>query len=243
MRRTRRWLEELFRTQTYLLDEFLGLFYGTARRRWNLSDGGNFENLGGYELIRRRLPLIVIIDADSDPDYEFADMSNLVRKARLDFNAEIKFMSATELQTLGFDDKLVKSYGTLEELRRGSWAEEPIPDPKGSGKILFKSSDVARTSLKHAALAGVYYLDDRNSSAEPKPHSFLILIKPTLTGDEPVDVLEYHNSHPSFPHESTANQFFDEAQWESYRRLGQHIAETIFREPDMGGFLGRKPAC
>ena len=236
-----RWIKEMFRAQTCLLDEFMGRFHGTARRRWNLSDGGNFENLGGYELIRRRLPLIIIIDGDADPDYEFADVSNLVRKARLDFNAEIKFLSPAELRARGFDDKVVECYGTLEELRRGRWAEEPVPDPKGSRNVSFKSSNIVRTSLKHAALAGVYYLDDRNSSGEPKLSSFLILIKPTLTGDEPADVLEYHNSHPSFPHESTANQFFDEAQWESYRRLGQHIVEMIFREPDKGGFLPQKP--
>jgi glutamate/tyrosine decarboxylase-like PLP-dependent enzyme len=49
----------------------------------------------------------------------------------------------------------------------------------------------------------------------------------SLTGDEPVDVLEYHSSHADFPHESTANQFFDEAQWESYRRLGEHIGSQV----------------
>lgn len=123
---------------------------------------------------------------------------------------------------------MVECYGTLEELRRGRWVEEPVPDPKGSRSVSFKLSNIVRTSLKHAALAGVYYLDDRDSSGEPKLNSFLILLKPTLTSDEPADVLEYHNSHPSFLHESTANQSFDEAQWESYRRLGQHIAEMIF---------------
>ncbi len=58
-----------------------------------------------------------------------------------------------------------------------------------------------------------------------------------MVGDEPADVLRYHSSHPSFPHESTAEQFFDEAQWESYRRLGQHIAEKLFAPQDKGGFF------
>ncbi len=34
--------------------------------------------------------------------------------------------------------------------------------------------------------------------------------------------------HPSFPHESTANQFFSESQFESYRELGEHIARNVF---------------
>jgi hypothetical protein len=35
--------------------------------------------------------------------------------------------------------------------------------------------------------------------------------------------------NPDFPHQSTADQFFDEAQFEAYRCLGEHIGEDIFR--------------
>lgn len=56
----------------------------------------------------------------------------------------------------------------------------------------------------------------------------LIYLKPSLTGEEPVDVLEYANKHECFPHEPTSDQFFDESQFESYRRLGEHIAEEAF---------------
>jgi hypothetical protein len=77
-------------------------------------------------------------------------------------------------------------------------------------------------SLRHAAIATVTYLDD------PGTTSTLLLIKPTLIGEEPQDVINYHSSNPAFPQQTTADQFFDEAQWESYRRLGQHIAERLF---------------
>ena len=53
----------------------------------------------------------------------------------------------------------------------------------------------------------------------------LIYLKPSLTGEEPVDVLEYASNHECFPHEPTTDQFFDESQFESYRRLGEHIVE------------------
>lgn len=54
----------------------------------------------------------------------------------------------------------------------------------------------------------------------------LIYIKPTLCAArrEPVDVLNYASNNPSFPHQTPADQFFDESQFESYRQLGQHIA-------------------
>jgi hypothetical protein len=58
----------------------------------------------------------------------------------------------------------------------------------------------------------------------------LVYLKPSLTGNEPVDVLEYAAHHPKFPHEPTADQFFDEAQFESYRRLGEHVVDQVFSQ-------------
>jgi hypothetical protein len=56
----------------------------------------------------------------------------------------------------------------------------------------------------------------------------LIYIKPALTGSEPPDVLEYHANHPDFPHEPTADQWFSESQFESYRALGEHIVMDMW---------------
>jgi hypothetical protein len=55
----------------------------------------------------------------------------------------------------------------------------------------------------------------------------LVYLKPTLSGDEPADVRNYAVARPTFPHESTANQWFTEAQFESYRMLGTHSVESI----------------
>ena len=54
-----------------------------------LSDGGHFENLGLYELIRRRLNLIIVCDAAEDANYGFADLGNAIEKVRADFGAII----------------------------------------------------------------------------------------------------------------------------------------------------------
>jgi hypothetical protein len=56
----------------------------------------------------------------------------------------------------------------------------------------------------------------------------LLYIKSSVTGDEPVDVIEFRKRHPEFPHTSTVDQFFDESHFESYRALGHHIASEIF---------------
>ena len=56
-----------------------------------LSDGGHFENLGLYEMVRRRCALIVVSDAGQDGRCDFADLGNAVRKARIDLGVEIEF--------------------------------------------------------------------------------------------------------------------------------------------------------
>jgi len=56
---------------------------------------------------------------------------------------------------------------------------------------------------------------------------FLIYIKPAILGEEPRDVLQYAAGHPAFPHQTTVDPFFDESQFESYRKLGEHIVESL----------------
>jgi hypothetical protein len=55
-----------------------------------LSDGGHFENLGIYELVRRRCRSIVSVDAGADPGMHYADLGNAIRKCRIDFGVEIQ---------------------------------------------------------------------------------------------------------------------------------------------------------
>ena len=54
-----------------------------------LTDGGHFENLALYELIRRRLRLIIVCDGAADPDNTFAELANVMEKVRTDFGALI----------------------------------------------------------------------------------------------------------------------------------------------------------
>jgi hypothetical protein len=49
-----------------------------------------------------------------------------------------------------------------------------------------------------------------------------------LAGGEPPDVASYGRAHGSFPHESTGDQWFTEAQTESYRELGLYTVREVF---------------
>jgi hypothetical protein len=56
-----------------------------------LSDGGHFENLGLWSMVARRCGVIVVSDAGCDPEYTFADLSNAVRRIRIDLGIPIEF--------------------------------------------------------------------------------------------------------------------------------------------------------
>lgn len=153
-----------------------------------LSDGGHFENMGLYELVRRRCRYMIVVDAEEDEEFKLEGIGGAVRKCRVDFGIVINL--------------------NLEAL-------QPLGDPA--------------VSKLHYTLGSVSYPGEHGCA-------HLIYIKSSVTGDEPVDVVEFRKRHSEFPHTSTANQFFDEAHFESYRALGHHIAADIFLR-DINGTL------
>ena len=210
--------ENFFPVQHFILREFLSRFTGTAFRHWYLSDGAHFEELGAYELIRRRLDLMVVVDASADPDYKFNALGNFIRKARTDFGAQVDFLDHNENEPL---KNLSPCLGTLVELR-----------PKKVEDTDQASWQTAQRNIEKQPLAAAYAACARVTYNKSEQKSLLIYIKPTVIGNEPLDIINYRSEHPSFPQESTLDQFFDEAQWESYRALGKHIGQELFGHGD-----------
>jgi hypothetical protein len=62
------------------------------------------------------------------------------------------------------------------------------------------------------------------------PDGVIVYIKPACYGKEPRDIYEYFKTNPTFPHESTADQFFSESQFESYRMLGAYTMGKLCRD-------------
>ena len=85
--------------------------------------------------------------------------------------------------------------------------------------------DAAGLSRWHCAVGSIRY-DEVDQ--EDGVTGTLVFVRSSLTGDEPADVRNYAATHPPFPHHSTADQFFDEEQFESYRALGYHIGMSVF---------------
>jgi hypothetical protein len=135
-----------------------------------ISDGGHFENLAAYELIRRRCGVVVIGDGECDPKLNFDGLGTLIRMCKVDFHVTIdidvtEIHAGTKRCTIGTID-----YG------------EP-DDEKGT----------------------------------------LVYLKASMTGKEDTAVQQYKASHPTFPHETTGDQFYGEDQFESYRELGREV--------------------
>jgi MFS family permease len=83
----------------YLLAELFGLVNDEAAFVY-LTDGGHFENMGLYELVRRHCTTIVICDAEQDGDLSFQGIGMAIRKCRIDHGAEIT-LDLTQLEPTG----------------------------------------------------------------------------------------------------------------------------------------------
>ena len=182
-----------------LMSEASATFFGRARPWWYLSDGGHFDNSGVYALLKRRVDFIVLADDGADADYAFADLENLVRKARIDFGAEIEFYTRDEGRRL-------------------------FETPTDEITILSPEDMADNHSSRGVMLARVRYPAGANGVRD---ESTLLVVKPNLHDALDLDLLGYAERHPAFPHESTGDQSFDEAQWESYQRLGEDFGAAL----------------
>ncbi|QWT22231.1 patatin-like phospholipase family protein [Bacillus sp. NP157] len=175
-----------------LLREMLARFPGVRDADWYLSDGGHFDNTGVYALLKRELNLIVLVDCGADPDYRFADVENLVRKARIDYDASIAFIDPLSLAPLA-----------------------------GTSAVLFATPDTMTSdpAPAHLLLARIVYPSGAQGT--------LLIVKPRLPQGLPLDVAGYADREPTFPQQSTSQQFFSESQWESYCQLGVCLGSSI----------------
>jgi Patatin-like phospholipase len=171
----------------FLLEELLGK--SSAKSEFlNLTDGGHFDNMGLYELVRRRCKYIVLCDAAADPNSTFDTIAGAILRCRSDFGAEIMLNLDGMLDPDAKDDapKFRKSYAV---------GEVRYPEQSQPGVVLYLKASIAGKDADNA-----------------------------VTKMEMSDVQSYVKMHKDFPNDSTADQWFDESKFESYRLLGRYIA-------------------
>jgi hypothetical protein len=155
---------------SYLIAELLGLVNDESAYVY-LTDGGHFENMGLYELVRRRCMKILISDAEEDHRFVFEGIGMAIRKCRIDFGVEINL--------------------DLDVLKRNKNLDSPV----------------------HFVIGSIQY-------PEVEELGSILYIKSTLSSGLPADLVNYRRQYPSFPHDTTLDQWFTESKFESYRRLG-----------------------
>lgn len=171
----------------YLIKELFG-FANEKSEFLAISDGGHFENLAAYELVKRRCKVIIISDGECDSKLQFEGLGTLIRMCEVDSDIGAKI------------DIDVRS----------------IHPENGSG-----------WSRSRCAVGKIKYGKDI-------PDGWLIYIKASMNGQEDTTVMQYKATHPTFPHESTGDQFYGEDQFESYRSLGRDITAKLFGKVPIG---------
>lgn len=178
-----------------LWQEMLGTMNETSP--WlNLTDGGHIENLGVYELLRRRCKYIIAVDGEEDSKMTFHGLTTLQRLAAIDLGVRIDI--------------------NLDDLRLND----------------------QRLSRSHFRFCRVRYPKEGRGSKDE--FGYLLYVKLSLTGNEGEFLRRYRLDNPVFPHDSTADQFFTEAQFEAYRNLGEHVGDKLFLRAIVGNLADSK---
>jgi len=190
-----RWLLSFILRPNHWFPGISSVFTDTFREdQWylQLSDGGHFDNLGLYELVRRRMRLIVLCDGAADPNFGFADFGVAIRRIEEDFGASIEFDTGNHLEKLmpNRDESKGPSY------------------PPG------------RTFAERGWIVGTITYCDQSQGV-------LIYLKTTMVENLGLKTKGYAGSNPDFPDQSTADQFFDEDQFEAYRELGYRLGSDM----------------
>lgn len=163
----------------------------------HLSDGGHIENLGVFELLRRRCKLIVAVDGEADSAIRCASLTQLMRLARLDLGV-----------TIDLDPRPIAASHALASAH----IDEDLPgSPPGA--------------LYHTAAGVIRYPKTDDGLSEELGH--ILYIKASLNGDEYGPVRAYRQRNKAFPQETTGDQMFSEEQYEAYRSLGDHIVRRV----------------
>ena len=199
----RRWREPQAKLWPYyLLKESLSQTSGFGAFCY-LTDGGHFDNTGLYALIERACRFIVLCDNGADPNAHFKDLGNALRRCRIDFGVEFQLDGLKEMTSMG---------------KGGShWLRGTVRYCEEHVQMLWGNDwDKGLTA------------EERNTYLE----GTILILKPSLVGDEPADVLQYGLEQTDFPQQSTANQWFTEDQFESYRRLGFWSTQMAFANTD-----------
>ena len=169
----------------------------------NLSDGGHFENLGVYELIRRRCRCIIVGDAEEDAALTFGALGGVIRKCRIDFNVDIEIVLDRIVRLPGEDRSV--AHCVVADINYPADVNNPVPF---AGKLIYLKSSITGDEPSD--------IREYNWRAEEFPHQ--------TTGDQFFDesqfesyrALGYHIAKTALSQAATGKDFRDKAALERF---------------------------
>ena len=114
-------------------------------KSWDVyvTDGGHVENLGVYELLRRRCRVIIVVDAEADLNMKFGSLVTLQRYARIDLGVHIKLPWGAIQDTTLRTSRAFAENGKAERARGPHCAVGEIEYPNGGkGLIIYIKSSI-----------------------------------------------------------------------------------------------------
>jgi patatin-like phospholipase len=210
----------------YFLAEALGLLSEKLKSIY-LTDGGHIENLGIYELLRRRCRIIIAVDAEADPQMAFGSFNTLERYALIDLGIRIDLpWEQIAIESLATGQAIDKAGDITTEPTAGTARDKTTAaaGTKAAGASGDEAGAVPKHRGPHCAIGEISYPGGRKG--------ILVYIKASLTGDENDYIFDYKRRYTDFPHETTLDQWFTEEQFEAYRALGFHAAFNLFDRSD-----------
>ncbi len=162
----------------YFLAEVFGLLSERLKSVY-LTDGGHIENLGIYELLRRRCRVIIAVDAEADPQMAFGSFNMLERYALIDLGIRIDLpWEQIAIESLATGQAIDKAGDVTAESTAGAAGDKTTA--AAGKKAADASGDEAGAVPKHhgphCAIGEISYPDDRKG--------ILVCVKASLTGDE-----------------------------------------------------------
>jgi hypothetical protein len=181
----------------YLLRELFGV-HAVDGPLLQVTDGGFYDNLGLLELFRRGCTRIYCVDASGDSPPAATTLAKVLTRA---------------YQELGVES----------ELNEQTWSTATA----GGGKKLAPDAPLAALSERLAG-TGIITGDFRYPPCGPfaGKRGTLVVAKASLWHALPYQLMAYAHGATVFPHDSTADQWFDDQQYAAYTELGRCLGEA-----------------
>ncbi|MEU7864209.1 hypothetical protein [Nonomuraea sp. NPDC049141] len=165
-----------------------------------VTDGGHYENLGLVELLRHRCRYICCIDGSGDRPNVARTLAQAVELAYEELGVTIE-LDHPERLSAGHEGP-----------------QRPPPD-----QLLGELED--RLAQDCTIIGRITYPD--LGPDLPKENGYLVIGKAVLTRATPFEVLAHATGNPSFPNDSTADQWFDFTRFDAYHTLGRHVGKSV----------------